>query len=397
MHYIRGQTDAATVTIKPLLYKRRERKDHTYLVTVRIRHGNLTREIGTGYKVHEKYWNGSQVVKYEHATKINARISEITTQALNYFSDCQRTGKPVRLELIGQQYTSVPFNSYLIHRADQYGKKDMLVMSIKTRRIEKELRACFGREIYFDELSQDLLRQYDSYLVGIGNAQNTRHKKFKFLQQFYSQGVLDNKATEPNPFKLYKINPKPVQKEKLTEAEITVIENLQLTPGPVNDARNLFLFSYYAKGARFENCVMFKREQVVKDRLVFKTNKGNKFISVKIHERLKRIIDQYKGKGYLFPYVKEQPKDKKDYIKLIDVCNVIVNRNLKIVAGLAEIKPFTFHIARHSFAYHLKKVASSIASIQDSLGHSSSRTTEVYLKALDDEFLDSELQKLYGK
>jgi integrase len=395
--YIRGQTNVRIVTIKPLLYKRRCRPDNTYFVTVRVRHGNQTREIGTGYKVHEKNWNGSQVVKHEHAAKINARISEITNQAMNYFSDCQRHNKRFRIEMIGRQRTSESFSEYILHRAAQYEKKQMLVMAIKARRIEKELRAHLGREVYFDQLNQDLLREYDSYLVGIGNAQNTRHKKFKFLQQFYSQATLDGKAEDPNPFKLYKINPKPVQKEKLTEADIKAIEELPLKPGPVNDARNLFLFSYYSKGARFENCIMFQRKQIVKDRLIFKTNKGNKFISVQLHKRLKKILDQYKGKDFVFPYVKEIPEDKRQYIKLIDVYNVIVNRNLKVVAALAEIKPFTFHQARHSFAYHLKKVASSIGVIADSLGHSNTRTTEIYLKALDDEFLDKEIQKVYGK
>jgi len=398
MTYIRGQTNAGTVTIKPLLHKRRIRPDKTYFVTVRIRHGNQTREIGTGYKVHEKYWNGSQVVKYEHAAKINARISEITNQALNYLADCQRSNRRVNLELIGKAHASASFSDYLIHRAAQYEKKEMLIMARKTLRIDKELRECFKREVFFDELTQDLLREYESYLTGIGNSQNTRHKKFKFLQQFYSQAVLDRKAEDPNPFKLYKINPKPVRKEKLTLSEIEAIENLPLKAGAVNDARNLFLFSYYAKGVRFENCIMFRKDQVVKDRLLFKTNKGEKYLSVKIHSRLQAILDHYKdNKPFVFPYVKSVPASKKEYIKMIDVANVIVNRNLKIVAGLAEVIPFAFHIARHTFAYHMKKVTTNIGVIQDALGHSNSKITEAYLKALDDEFLDSEMEKLYGK
>jgi hypothetical protein len=35
--------------------------------------------------------------------------------------------------------------------------------------------------------------------------------------------------------------------------------------------------------------------------------------------------------------------------------------------------------------------------IKDALGHSESRTTEIYLKALDDERLDKEMDKLYGE
>lgn len=386
------------MTVTPLLDDRRQRPDNCYPVVIRIRHSNKTREIGTGYKLPHKSWRNLQAVNHPDAARVNKKISDLTSEARNYFDQCQRSKKPFRIELIGTGQDSYSFNDYLAHRAKQYGEKEMVVMQAKTTRIEKELKECFGRDLLLSDINQDLLRDYEAWLTKQGNVNNTRHKKFKFLQQFYSQAVTDGRADEPNPFKIYKIGTKPVQKEKLSDSEIKAIEELPLKDGPVNDARNLFLFSYYAKGQRFENCITFRRSQIVKGRLVFKTNKGNKFISVQIHSRLSAIIKSYPGKSeFLFPYVKELPQGKKEYIKMIDVCNVIVNRNLKIVAGLAEIKPFTFHQARHSFAYHLKKVASNIAAIQDSLGHSSSRTTEIYLKALDDEFLDSEVEKLYGK
>lgn len=54
-----------------------------------------------------------------------------------------------------------------------------------------------------------------------------------------------------------------------------------------------------------------------------------------------------------------------------------------------------FHMARHTFAFHLKKKTDNIHIIKDSLGHSRSYTTELYLQALDDERLDEEMDKLY--
>lgn len=297
------------MTVTPLIDTRRRRD--LYPVVVRIRHGSQTREIGTGYKIPEKNWKKNQVVGHPDAGKINKKITDLMSEARDYFDNCERTKKSFRIELIGTGHQSHSFNDYLAHRAGQYAKKEMLIMETKTKRIEKELKTCFDREIYFDEVNQDLLREYEAWLIEQGNTNNTRHKKFKFLQQFYTQSVNDGKATDPNPFKLYKIATKPVQKEKLTLQEIKAIEDLELQTGSVNDARNLFLFSYYCKGARFENCITFKRSQIVKDRLVFKTNKGNKFISVQVHSRLQAIIKSYPGKSeYLFPYVKELPTDK---------------------------------------------------------------------------------------
>lgn len=405
-------------TVKPLLDTRYKSKDNTYPVIVRLRHGSQVRDMPTGWKITEKYWKGDQVGSgHPEAAYINSKIADIEGQAKAYFADCKLKNRPIKLDLIGQQRASYSFNAFLLHRAKQYAANEMYVMEAKVRRFDREFRVCFtpgltfddldedlrlkrplrGNETYFDDINQDLLRVYETFLISQGNGNNTRHKKFEFLGKFYTEAVNDGKAIAPNPFKLYKIASKPVRKEKLTEEELKAIEDLPLKPGPVNDARNLFLFSYYAKGARFENCVTFRRADLVNDRAMFRTNKGNKYISVKIHNRLQGIIDTYPNGEFLFPYIKTMPAGKKEYNKKIDSLNVIVNRNLKIVAQLAVInKLLTFHIARHTFAYHLKKKTDSIHVISDSLGHSKSSTTEIYLKALDDEYLDRELDKLYG-
>lgn len=406
-------------TVKPLLYTKYQSKDKTYPVIVRVRHGSQTRDMPTGFKITEKHWKGNQVGPgHPDAVYINSKIADLENQAKAYFADCKLKNRPIKLDLIGQQRASYSFNAFLLHRAKQYLANEMYVMEAKVRRFDREFRVCFtpgltfddldedtrlkrplrGNETYFDDINQDLLRVYETFLISQGNGNNTRHKKFEFLGKFYTEAVNDGKALTPNPFKLYKITSKPVRKEKLTETELKAIEDLPLKPGPVNDARNLFLFSYYCKGNRFENCVTFRRSDIVDGRAMFRTNKGNKYISVKIHARLQAIIDSYPDGEFLFPYVKAMPVGKKEYKGMIDSLNVIVNRNLKIVAELAGItKTLTFHIARHTFAYHLKKKTDSIHVISDSLGHSKSSTTEVYLKALDDEYLDKELDKLYGE
>jgi integrase len=416
---VRNKT-AAMPTIKPLLDTRYQSKDKTYPVIVRIRHKSKVREIATGWKIQEKFWKDKEVSgKYPDAAIINSRIAEIVSQANNYFAECQLQKKNIHLELIGAQRSSYSWNEYLLHRAKQYGQKEMIIMERKVRRFDREFRVfntpfltykdlledeeagrpLRGNELYFDDLTGDLMRNFEAFLIKQGNVNNTRHKKFEFLGKFYADAVNEGKAEGPNQFKLYKIQQKPVKKEKLTEAEVKAIEDLKLKPGAVNDARNLWLFSYYCKGNRFETCITCRRDMIVNGRVIFKMNKGEKFVSVKIHSRLQVIIDQYAGDSiFLFPYIKELPAGKKEYIKKIDSLNVIVNRNLKIVADLAVIeKDLTFHIARHSFAIHLKRKTDSIHVIKDSLGHSRSSTTEQYLQALDDEHLDKEMDKLYGE
>jgi integrase len=408
-------------TVKPLLDTRYQSKDKSYPVIVRVRHGSQTpRDFPTGWKIEEKFWKGDQVSgKHPDASIINARIMDLVSQAKLYISECQLRNRQIKLDLIGKQHNSYSWNEYLLHRAKQYAAKEMIIMERKVRRFDREFRVfntpgltykdlledeaagriLRGNELYFDDLTGDLMRNFEAFLLKQGNVNNTRHKKFEFLGKFYTDAMNEGKAEGPNQFKMYKIMQKPVKKEKLTEAEIKSIEDLALKPGAVNDARNLWLFSYYCKGNRFETCITCRRDMITQGRVVFKMNKGEKFVSVKIHSRLQAIIDQYAGDGaFLFPYIKDLPAGKKAYIKKIDSLNVIVNRNLKIVADLVGIeKALTFHIARHTFAFHLKKKSDNIHVIKDSLGHSRTNTTEQYLQSLDDEHLDKEMDKLYGE
>jgi len=380
--------------ITPMLDDRYDVSHHP--VVIRITHQRQRRFIPTGFKIEKKYWNGKEVYRHPEAAIINSRITAIIDQAKQYYAQCMLHGKPVNLSFITQSSEARSLNQFLQHRAKMYEKKGQHTMAGRTLHIDLEWKQCFGREVTFEEISIDMLNDYEAWLIDQKNNPNTRIKKFRSLGQWFDEG---NKAADkvlPNPFKNYKIKPKPVSKEKLSEEDIRLIEHLSIQPGPVNDARNLYLFSNYTRGQRFEVCISCKRSQIKKGRIIFQANKGGKHISVKIHARLKSILDQYNGKGFIFPYVNELPDDPREYKKVMDVLNVQVNRELKVVAALAGIAPFTFHQARHTFAYHLKKTTDSIHVIKDALAHSSSQTTEIYLKTLDDTVLDKEMEKLYG-
>lgn len=386
-------------TVNPILRTAYKSKDGTYPIVIRVIDGRNQKLFPVGYKIPEKFWAQEKVSsKHPQATLINSVIASKEAEIRRYLADCQLHGKPIHLDLIGTGRASYSFTDYLRHRARQYEQAGKIIMKRKLYRYVDELLSLDGREIYFEEVNLDLLRRLEQKQVDNGNVENTRHKKFKLMSEFYSHAMAEGKAPAPNPFKAYKIAAKPVKKDKLSGEQIAAIEGLKLKPGPIADARDLFLFSFYTKGQRFEVCVTLRRDQVRAGRIFFRTNKGNDHISVKIHARLQAIIDRFiDGGELLFPFLKSIPQDPEEYINAIGSLNTTFNKNLKIVASLAGIPiPVSFHLARHAFAWQLKQVSDNVNVIQDALGHSDQRTTQIYLKALEDERLDGEMEKLYG-
>jgi integrase/recombinase XerD len=109
------------------------------------------------------------------------------------------------------------------------------------------------------------------------------------------------------------------------------------------------------------NIVLLKNSKGKKDRITP--------LSVKILELLRDYYKAYKPKVYLFEgQVKGKPYDARS-LQLI----------LKQALVKAKIeKPVTLHWLRHSYATHLLESGTDLRYIQELLGHSTSKTTEIY-------------------
>lgn len=392
-------------TAKPVLYTRYQSKDGTYPIIIRLINGKKQKLHPTGEKILEKSWNpkGDRVKDtHPEADRINAVIDAELSKAKQYFSECKIKGRPIDLELAFRDIKSHSYTAYLLKRAKQYDENGQYTMKTKTERFAKELQQCFGREVYFDEIDADFLHALEQYMKKNGNVPNTRHKKFEHLSKFFGAGIRAGLTTKNNPFADYKIKTTPVKKDKLTVEELKALEDLELKPGAVRLARDLFLFSYYCKGIRFQTAVTMQKSCIREGRLQFRANKGEKYLSAVIHPKLKAIIDRYVDNKteYIFPLVKLPLVDLMASEKLmkerVGGANVVVNRNLKTLAGMIGTKTeISFHISRHTFAWHLKQKSDNIHVIKEALAHSATSTTERYLKELDDEFLDKQLSVLY--
>jgi site-specific recombinase XerD len=155
----------------------------------------------------------------------------------------------------------------------------------------------------------------------------------------------------------------------LSEQEVTLI--FQVTQ---NVKHKAILMLIYSAGLRISEAIALKLNDIdsVRMQIRVEQSKGNKdrytLLSTKTLVVLRQYVKEYKPKLYLFEGEEGKPYSSRS-----------IQAILKESARKAGIKKhITVHTLRHSFATHLLEHGTDLRYIQALLGHSSSKTTEIY-------------------
>ncbi len=131
----------------------------------------------------------------------------------------------------------------------------------------------------------------------------------------------------------------------------------------------------YSCGLRRSELLNLKPADIDSKRgvVVIRQAKGKKDrivpLSEKITEQLRAYYQAYKPKAWLFEGQQAgQPYDERSLASVLK----------QALAKSKITKPVTLHWLRHSYATHLLEAGTDLRYIQELLGHSSSKTTEIY-------------------
>ena len=155
----------------------------------------------------------------------------------------------------------------------------------------------------------------------------------------------------------------------LSEEEVTAILKTI-----TNIKHKALIMTIYSGGLRISELINLKVKDIDSDRMQIRVqqSKGKKdrytLLSQKTLLILRQYFKEYKPKEWLF----EGEGDGEYSQKAIQ--NILKRAVLK--AGIK--KRITVHSLRHSFATHLLENGTDLRYIQNLLGHSNSKTTEIY-------------------
>jgi integrase len=194
---------------------------------------------------------------------------------------------------------------------------------------------------------------------------------------------------------LYQIPKSRNEKKALTSEELIKIIDYSPDKGTKwEEAKDYWLFSFYANGINMKDITLLKLENIDNDHIRFEraktrnTNRTVKKISFFLTPEVREIIKRraiIESNEYLFPIL-DGTENALQQENKIGLFTRMVNTYIGKIAEEQGIKKHvtTYH-ARHSFATILKRNGHSIEEISDSLGHSNIRTTESYLDSFDDD------------
>lgn len=384
-------------SVKVVLKENQPKKDGTIPILIRIIAGRRSKYVSTGYAVKPtQFKEGLEnwVSKHPDSILINAAIEAKRAKLAEvvYMADIE--GKKIDVEDIGAKKGRGTFFTALKIRMNTLEANNQVASYNRLHAKLNILKNAWGRDVLLSDLSKTWVDKYISHRISEGSKISTIKKDMTdFSTVINSLESYEGKDW----FKLAqkKLKADPVNREKLTLAEIKAMEKVKLF-GMDDLARDMFLFSFYCHGMRFQNVAMFERSMIKNGLIRYRMNKGKKVREIEVHEKLQRIIDKYNGKPYMFPLVKELIKDNWQKKVLVDSACTQVNTHLKRVAVICGIdKNISTHIARHSFSYLSLQRGVSMEILKDALGHSDFGTTQKYLKSLSDQQINEAVKGLY--
>jgi site-specific recombinase XerD len=321
--------------------------------------------------------------------KLNRQIADFVAKLQGVELDRRNAGKPFTLDILTEFLKGRFTNSFTEFvkneiEADRTAAPATRIGQLTTLKALQK----FKKDIIFDELTFELLSDFERFLFNERLSVNTVNKYFRHVRKFVNLAInKDLFDLNRYPFRKFHAKSETTTREYLTPEDLQAFESMQLPPEQIHLQKTLdmFLFSCYT-GLRFSDISALSKDEI-------QTIDGNKWIILtmqKTNEQI-RIPLYLLFDGKPIEILNRYTQADRKYI-FDDLTNQYVNRCLKELATIAGIKKtVTFHTARHTQATFLLYKGVNITTVQKLLGHKKLQTTQIYSKVMDKTVI-SELQ-----
>ncbi len=282
------------ITYKPCL-KKKYSADNFGTIQIRRTKNRKSTYFTLGISIKSKYWLKSGSVSSTHLEHIE--INNKIEKKLNELKLNDSPNTAVMTVRVLEEETFIDFfDSQLLHL--QTRREIGSYKSHKTSYLHftNFLETKKIKQLYFKDLTSSLMRDFETYLIGLGLSANTCIKYIKTIKNVFNKGVgLDKFTPVKDPFITLKNKKTPVAKKTLGKREIEILLKTSISKdNPLYHYKNYFLFQIFAQGLRVSDLLTLRWSNLINGEIIFNQFKTKTPHKIKLnHILLLRLVDYF--------------------------------------------------------------------------------------------------------
>ena len=389
-------------SIKARLNRSRLGKDGLYPLVIQVIHNRVKRELYTPYRLER---TGFDTLCEKAVTNRRGKTGASQVREINeYLSYIKEELEKVERSLAERgEYTSADIILAFKARNDMgnfFVYADCQIAGLKSSgksgtasnyfsAVNAFERYIGSRSLPLNDITKKTIEGFISFLKQQGNSPNTVVFYIKQLRAIYNKADDDGFVHNAyHPFHRIKLQGSKTPKRAVSKREVIRISELDLEGQHRHKllARDLFRFSLLTRGMAFVDMCYLRKENVRGDMLVYRRRKTDQLLQIRIEPALKALLRKYKDDNspYLLPMLRGD-----DSYKGYRYIQRRLNKRIRELGELLGFDfPLTFYVARHTWATLAREKGIPVSVISEGMGHTSEKTTLIYLARLDHRVVD---------
>ncbi len=379
-------------------------KDKPGTVYYQVTHRRIIRQITTDIHIRLEDWdhvNERIKLTSKDRSVLQNRIDGDVSILQRIIKDMDDNGVPYSTVDIVKRYKSSDCHiSVLDFMREQIARLRKANRFGTASNYEKTMRSFSafldGMNLPFSAMTEQLIVDYNVYLVHRGVVRNSISFYMRILQAVYNRAVKQHLAIQTYPFQEVYTSIDRTRKRAVDEPVISRLFRLDLqSHTSLELARDLFIFSYCTRGMAFVDMAYLRKTDIRNGNICYARHKTKQQLCIRIEANIRQIIDRYADTSsvYVFPILKTE-----DSANAFSQYKIALNNYNRQLSRLSEMLNLQFELssytARHSWATAARNHNIPISVISAGMGHSSERTTQIYLTTLENSKIDSANQMI---
>lgn len=251
------------------------------------------------------------------------------------------------------------------------------------------MRFMHGRDLPLSDFDRLLVGNYERYLRNQGLKLNSISFYMRILRAAYNRAVDDGIIDDRAPFRHAYTGIAKTSKRAVSLRVLQHLSVMNLQKPSLSMARDMFLFSFFTRGMSFVDMAHLRRDDLHDGILTYRRQKTGTLLRIRWEPQMQALVDRYVPQyPYLLPILQGDSEESR--MRSFWACQRRINNNLKQISRELGLETrLTMYVARHSWASIAHEMGVTIGVISDGMGHTSEKTTRIYLKTMDTSPLDN--------